>query len=141
MTYSKKTKKFTVTAHERKKDRMYAEEFDHVVVASGHFSTPNVSYFDGLATFNGRVMHSHDFRDALEFKGKDVLVVGRSYSAEDIGSQCWKYGAKSVLMALDGRPRVALHAKELTFIHPTRREELSVSSPFPADWPGHTPRG
>jgi 23S rRNA pseudouridine1911/1915/1917 synthase len=52
-----------------------------------------------------------------------------------------KYGAKSVLMALDGRPRVALHAKELTFIHPTRREELSVSSPFPADWPGHTPRG
>jgi trimethylamine monooxygenase len=104
VTYSKKTKKFTVTAHDRKKDKMYAEEFDHVVVASGHFSTPNVPYFDGMATFNGRVMHSHDFRDALEFKGKDVLVVGRSYSAEDIGSQCWKYGAKSVTASYRSKP-------------------------------------
>ena len=64
------------------------------IVASGHFSTPNVPYFDGLDTFNGRVLHAHDFRDALEFKGKDMLIVGRSYSAEDIGSQCWKYGAQ-----------------------------------------------
>lgn len=104
VTYSKKTKKFTVTVHDRKKDKMYSEEFDYVVVASGHFSTPNVPYFDGLATFNGRVMHSHDFRDALEFKGKDILVVGRSYSAEDIGSQCWKYGAKSVTASYRSKP-------------------------------------
>ena len=80
------------------------EEFDYVICASGHFSTPNVPYFEGVATFNGRVMHAHDFRDALEFKGKDVLVVGRSYSAEDIGSQCWKYGAKSVTASYRSKP-------------------------------------
>jgi trimethylamine monooxygenase len=57
-----------------------------------------------MATFNGRVMHSHDFRDALEFKGKDVLIVGRSYSAEDVGSQCWKYGAKSVTASYRSKP-------------------------------------
>ena len=28
--------------------------------------------------------------------GKDIVVVGSSYSAEDIGLQCHKYGAKSV---------------------------------------------
>jgi len=99
-----KKKKFHVTAHDRVKDRMYTEDFDYVVVASGHFSTPNVPEFEGIRTFNGRVMHAHDFRDALEFKGKDVLIVGRSYSAEDIGSQCWKYGAKSVTSTYRSKP-------------------------------------
>jgi trimethylamine monooxygenase len=93
--FDEESKTFTVTAHDRVNDVMYDEIFDYVVVASGHFSTPNVPYFEGVKTFNGRVLHAHDFRDALEFKDKDVLIVGRSYSAEDIGSQCWKYGAKS----------------------------------------------
>ena len=98
------TKTFTVTAHNRVEDRMYDEVFDYVVVASGHFSTPNVPQFEGVKTFNGRVLHAHDFRDALEFKGKDILIVGRSYSAEDIGSQCWKYGARSVTTSYRSKP-------------------------------------
>ena len=93
------TGKFAVTVHDLKQDRMYEEIFDNVIVASGHFSTPNVPEFPGFTTFNGRIMHAHDFRDAMEFKGKDLLIVGTSYSAEDIGSQCWKYGAKSVTVA------------------------------------------
>jgi trimethylamine monooxygenase len=91
--------KFTVTVHDLKKDQMSEEVFDNVIVASGHFSTPNVPEFPGFTTFNGRIMHAHDFRDAMEFKGKDLLIVGTSYSAEDIGSQCWKYGAKSITVA------------------------------------------
>jgi trimethylamine monooxygenase len=35
----------------------------------------------------------------MEFKDKDILIVGTSYSAEDIGSQCWKYGAKSITVS------------------------------------------
>ena len=97
--YNEDRKVFSVTAHNLPEDRMYTEEFDHVVVASGHFSTPNVPQFEGLETFNGRVMHAHDFRDALEFKDKDVLIIGTSYSAEDIGSQCYKYGARSITVA------------------------------------------
>lgn len=46
-----------------------------------------------------------------------------------------KYGARSRLRALDGAPRVALHARELTFMHPTRRVPLSIEAPLPADWP------
>ena len=42
------------------------------------------------------MLHAHDFRDACEFEGKDLLLIGSSYSAEDIGTQCYKYGAKSV---------------------------------------------
>ena len=73
-----------VTSHEGVES---AEVFDYVVVCSGHFSTPNVPYWPGFDKFEGRILHAHDFRDALEFKDKDVLIVGTSYSAEDIGSQ------------------------------------------------------
>ena len=45
------------------------------------------------------MLHAHDFRDALEFKDMDLLIIGTSYSAEDIGSQCWKYGAKSITVS------------------------------------------
>ena len=102
--WDSKKKKFNVTVHDRVKDKMYTEQFDNVVVASGHFSTPQVPEFPGIKTFGGRVMHAHDFRDALEFKGKHVLIVGRSYSAEDIGSQCWKYGAASVTATYRSKP-------------------------------------
>ena len=97
--YNKDRDNFTVTVHDLASDRMYSEEFDHVIVASGHFSTPNVPEFPGFRSFNGRILHAHDFRDAMEFRGKDILIVGTSYSAEDIGSQCWKYGAKSVTVS------------------------------------------
>ena len=104
VAFDKKKKKFNVTVHDHSKDRVYTEEFDNVIVSSGHFSTPHVPEFDGIRSFNGRVMHAHDFRDALEFKGKHVLIVGRSYSAEDIGSQCWKYGAASVTATYRTKP-------------------------------------
>ena len=94
--YNEDKGNFSVTVQNLVEDHSYTEEFDHVIVASGHFSTPNVPTFEGLKTFNGRVMHAHDFRDALEFKDKNLLLIGTSYSAEDIGSQCYKYGAKSI---------------------------------------------
>lgn len=91
--------KFEVTARDTVADAETTETFDYVVVANGHFSTPNVPYYPGFESFKGRVLHAHDFRDALEFEGQDLLLLGTSYSAEDIGSQCWKYGAKSITVA------------------------------------------
>jgi len=75
------------------------QEFDYVVCASGHYSYPNYPHFAGFDTFQGRVLHAHDMRDATEFKGQDVLLIGTSYSAEDIASQVWKYGAKNVIIS------------------------------------------
>lgn len=97
VAFDEVTQKFTVTVHDYDKDEMYSEIFDYVVVASGHFSTPKMPEYEGFSTFGGRILHAHDFRDALEFKDKTVLIVGSSYSAEDIGSQCYKYGAKQII--------------------------------------------
>ncbi len=52
------TGKFIGTVHDLKNDHVCSEEFDHVVVASGHFFTPNVPGFPGLDTFNGRALHA-----------------------------------------------------------------------------------
>lgn len=104
VSYSEDSGKFTVTAQDLVADHVSSEEFDYVVVATGHFSTPNVPEFEGFEAFNGRVLHSHDFRDALEFKDKDILVIGTSYSAEDIASQCYKYGARSITLSYRTAP-------------------------------------
>lgn len=96
--------RFLVTVRDLKKDELVTEAFDKVVVATGHFSTPNAPYFEGLESFPGRVLHAHDFRDACEFADKDLLLVGSSYSAEDIGTQCYKYGARSVIFSYRSKP-------------------------------------
>jgi trimethylamine monooxygenase len=95
---------FHVTVKDNLKDVEYTETFDHVIVASGHFSTPNAPFYPGFESFKGRILHAHDFRDAMEFKDKDLLLIGTSYSAEDIGSQCWKYGAKSITVSYRTAP-------------------------------------
>ena len=99
VTFDEETELFTVTVMNHKTGEQETEEFDYVIVATGHFSTPNMPFYEGMDQYPGRILHAHDFRDALEYEGQDVLLVGGSYSAEDIGSQCYKYGAKSVTIS------------------------------------------
>ena len=104
VVFAKDADEFIVTTEELTKRENHTERFDYVVVATGHFSTPNMPAFEGFENFQGRILHAHDFRDAVEFKDKNVLLVGASYSAEDIGSQCYKYGAKSVVSSYRTAP-------------------------------------
>jgi len=65
---------------------------------------------------------SHQIRVQLASRGHPI-----------VGDQ--KYGARSALRALDGKPRVALHAHKLTFTRPTGPGAISVTAAAPADWP------
>ena len=60
------------------------EEFDYVFVASGHYSVPYVPSYPGVDRFPGRVMHSHDFRDACEFAGKRLLIVSNNFDTDPL---------------------------------------------------------
>lgn len=102
--YLEKENQFKVILDDLKEDRTYEEIFDYLVVASGHFSTPNMPYFKGIENFPGAVMHAHDFRGADQFIGQDLLLIGSSYSAEDIGVQCYKHGAKSITLSYRSNP-------------------------------------
>ncbi|HXD28611.1 MAG TPA: NAD(P)/FAD-dependent oxidoreductase, partial [Arthrobacter sp.] len=76
ISYDETAGKFAVTVQARNDGRTRTEEFDKVIVATGHFSTPNMPSFEGFDRFPGRIMHSHDFRDAQEFAGQRLLVIG-----------------------------------------------------------------
>jgi len=105
VAYNKATDDFTVSVKDLEKDQVLdGERFDYVIVASGHYSVPHVPDFQGIEKFPGRVLHAHDFRDANEFAGKRLLLIGSSYSAEDIALQCLKYGAKSIICTWRSRP-------------------------------------
>ena len=95
---------FNVSYKDKVEDKISTERFDNVVVATGHFSVPYIPEYKGMSSFPGRIMHSHDFRDAEEFRNKNVVVLGSSYSAEDVALQCHKYGAKSVTIGYRNNP-------------------------------------
>jgi trimethylamine monooxygenase len=95
---------YTVTVEDLPTCQVASSFFDAVIVATGHFSSPNLIQIPGIETFPGRVLHAHDFRSAREFQNKNVLVIGSSYSAEDIGLQIMKYGGKSVIVSYRTRP-------------------------------------
>ena len=95
---------FEVSVLNKKDNSVSSNTYDYVVVASGHFSVPYIPEYDGMKSFPGRILHGHDFRDAEEFRNKDVVVLGSSYSAEDIALQCYKYGAKSVTIGYRNNP-------------------------------------
>jgi cyclohexanone monooxygenase len=56
-----------------------------IVMANGPLSSPNTPAFDGLAGFEGRVLHSAAWpHEAVDFAGLDVAVIGTGSSAVQI---------------------------------------------------------
>ena len=102
--HNPETDLFSIRIQNIKNGTSRTEDFDHVVVASGHLSTPNIPSFEGMDNFPGRIVHSHDFRDAREYFGQQVLIIGSGLSAEDIALQLFKFGAKSIVISYRTKP-------------------------------------
>ncbi|CAF1441447.1 unnamed protein product [Adineta steineri] len=47
--------------------KIYSEEFDYVIITTGHYSTLFIRYLKCIETFPGRLLHSHDYRFAEDF--------------------------------------------------------------------------
>jgi trimethylamine monooxygenase len=103
-SYNADTQEFTVTVENLKTNATETHVFDKLVVATGHFHVPAVPEFEGINTFPGEVLHAHDFRGAERFLGKRLLMIGSSYSAEDIGMQAHKMGAASITISYRTHP-------------------------------------
>ncbi len=58
--------------------------FDAVIVGNGHYSKPRVPGVEGMKSFKGLLMHSHNYRNSDRFKGKRVALFGAAASALDI---------------------------------------------------------
>ncbi|KAI1171354.1 hypothetical protein F4777DRAFT_565738 [Nemania sp. FL0916] len=68
-----------------------SDNFDAIVVASGHYHIPFVPDIPGLSDwkhrFPDRVTHSKSYRTPDHFRGKTVLLVGAGASALDIARE------------------------------------------------------
>lgn len=75
---------------------MSTETFDGVMLCSGHHSEPFEPPFPGLrdGTFQGRVLHSHSYKDATGFEDKTVLVVGSGNSGVDVSVETSRVAKK-----------------------------------------------
>ena len=85
ITFRTSVEEVTPAEDERWRVRLDSGEtrtYDSVIVANGHLWDPRWPDFPGK--FHGHQIHSHHYRTAAPFEGKDVLVVGLGNSAVDI---------------------------------------------------------
>ncbi|XP_008275673.1 dimethylaniline monooxygenase [N-oxide-forming] 5-like [Stegastes partitus] len=78
--------------------------FDAVLVCSGHYTLPALplSEFEGHETFSGRCIHSWEYKDADDCRGKRVVVVGIGNSGGDIAVEISRSAEKTFLSTRQG---------------------------------------
>uniref|UniRef100_T1J018 Flavin-containing monooxygenase n=1 Tax=Strigamia maritima TaxID=126957 RepID=T1J018_STRMM len=75
----------------RHKGDVWDEVFDAVAICTGLYTYPHIPQMPGMADYEGRILHSHDYKDHRGFEGKKVLVVGMGNSSADIAVELSKY--------------------------------------------------
>lgn len=97
-------KKFEIVTHNALTGEKATEDFDKCIWAGGMNGHPNIpaSMLGMLQDggFSGRIVHSSDtanFQDDVQ--GKTILLVGGSYSGEDLALMAVKCGAKKVYIS------------------------------------------
>jgi cation diffusion facilitator CzcD-associated flavoprotein CzcO len=76
--------------------------FDYLVVCNGIFSDPAVPSFSGQDEFiagGGRILHTVDFHDVQDVRGKDVVVVGFGKSSCDVANATVGISASTTIVA------------------------------------------
>ena len=70
----------------------------HIVMATGASGIPNLPDIPTLRDFRGKVLHSSQYGDGEEWRGKKALVVGTGNSGHDIAQDLYSSGAKVTLV-------------------------------------------
>jgi len=79
---------------------------EHVVVAAGYEHTFQVPRWPGRDQFEGRLIHSAEYRNSETFRGHDVLVVGPGCSGMEIAYDLVEGGAGRVRLAVRTPPNI-----------------------------------
>lgn len=79
--------------------KVLEEDFDSVILAIGHNSVPNFptgeeEWWPNQNRFEGRLMHSKDYKHGGAFEDKICVVVGSGNSAVDVASDLGRVAKK-----------------------------------------------
>lgn len=70
----------------------------HVVLATGVSGIPSLPDIPGLKDFAGTVIHSSQYTDGEEWKGRKAIVIGTGNSGHDIAQDLYSSGAEVTLL-------------------------------------------
>ncbi|KAJ5922272.1 hypothetical protein N7516_009975 [Penicillium verrucosum] len=112
-----------------KSDYWWSEEYDAVVVASGHYAVPFIPMIPGLkefaARYPGSVEHTKHYRGPRKYQGKKVITVGASVSAADTAVSLVDSAQTPVIAVVRGRYNA--YFGDLAFQHPKIQRRPPIS--------------
>lgn len=102
-----------VRVNEKENDKNLIVETDDekwssrvVVIATGQFGTPVIPKWTGLDEFQGKIIHSVEYKTGEEYIGKRVLVIGSGNSGAEIAADLAECGAESVSISIRTPPAI-----------------------------------
>jgi len=109
----------------------------YVAVCTSKLRVPYIPEIPGRDAFQGRVLHSREYRTGHAFRGKDVVVVGSGNSAAEICADLVECSAREVTMLVYG-PRLFVPLPRLARVAWINRilGRLSEASAY-TDWELH----
>lgn len=78
-------------------DGQRTEHYAAVIVANGHHWDARWPDPEYPGSFAGEQIHSHDYRNGEQLRGRDVIVVGSGNSALDIAVEAGRVGRSAIL--------------------------------------------
>jgi cation diffusion facilitator CzcD-associated flavoprotein CzcO len=79
-----------------------------VIVATGYENLPFIPDWPGRETFDGRLLHAHEYKNPQPFAGSKVLVVGPGCSGMEIAYDLADGGASKVWLSARTPPNILL---------------------------------
>jgi len=103
VTYDKQMDEFIITTVDKLTEESSTRRFDKCIWAGGLNGKPNFApdIVDILAkqNFKGQVVHASEMGALTSsVQGKRIMMIGDSYSAEDLALQCIKLGAEKIFI-------------------------------------------
>ena len=85
-----------------------ADQYDAIVIASGHYTVPYIPDIDGIKRWSEAypeiISHSMHYKNPETYRGKKVVVVGNSASGLDISTQISTTSKKPLLVSQRSKP-------------------------------------
>ncbi|KAJ8303778.1 hypothetical protein KUTeg_018701 [Tegillarca granosa] len=122
----KNSGKWKLTIMDKKTNTIEDVVFDAVMVCTGHHAEKNIPIFKGLSDFQGKVVHTHDFKTPTGYEGKRVVVIGIGNSGGDVSVYLSTRRGSWIIHRIveNGAPIDMVRSSSVTVAHPTINDAL-----------------